>query len=113
MSKLLTLDEQIAQSLRRSEESGELQKTKSWGKPLNMNDGFDETPEELRMAFKMLKDSGFVPPEIEMINKIAALKKQLEALDAASEEATTLRQEIMNLRLNVSIRLERLASGDI
>ncbi len=45
-----TLDEQIAQSLRDSQRSGELQAAPSWGKPLALDDGFDETPLELRMA---------------------------------------------------------------
>ena len=51
-----TIDEQIAQSLRESQASGELQSAKSWGKPLDLNDGYAQTPEELRMAFKALKD---------------------------------------------------------
>lgn len=118
MSKLLTLDEHIAQSLRRSEESGELQTTRSWGKPIEADDGFDETPGELRMAFKMLKDAGFVPPEVEMMNRLAALRKQLEALNADSGNDATisrqrLKQQIAELQLSLSMRLERMASGNI
>ena len=59
---MATLDEQIAQSLRESQRSGELQSAASWGKPLDLADGYAQTPEELRMAFKALKDAGFAPP---------------------------------------------------
>ena len=60
-----TIDEQIAQSLRDAQRSGELQSAASWGKPLDFADGYAQTPEELRMAFKALKDAGFLPPEVE------------------------------------------------
>ena len=49
---MATLDEQIAQSLRESQRSGELQSAASWGKPLDLADGYAQTPEELRMAFR-------------------------------------------------------------
>jgi len=69
-----TLDEQIAQSLCEAQRSGELQSATSWGKPLDLADGYAQTPEELRMAFKALKDAGFVPPEVETMKQIAALR---------------------------------------
>ena len=35
-----TIDEQIAQSLRDAQRSGELQSAASWGKPLHLADGY-------------------------------------------------------------------------
>jgi hypothetical protein len=96
-----TLDEQIAQSLRDSQHSGELQAAPSWGKPLALGDGFDETPLELRMAFKMLKDA--------LMREIAALRSQLALLDGEPTPAVAaLRRRIVDLNANLALRLERL-----
>ncbi len=107
--KLRTLDEQIADALRLAQESGELSAAKSFGKPLDFGDGYDETPEELRLAFKVLKDSGYVPPEIEMLHELAALRKELEGLDPDSAQAEALRRKVNEMQVKVSLRVERLA----
>ena len=104
-----TLDEQIAQDLRDSQRSGELQSAPSWGKPLALDDGFDETPLELRLAFKMLKDAGYVPHEVMLMREIAALRSQLALLDGEPTPAVaSLRRRIVDLNANLALRLERL-----
>ena len=102
-----TLDEQIAQHLRESQRSGELQSAKGYGQPLDFGDGYDETPPELRLAFKILKDGGFVPPEVEAMRQIAQLREQVESTaDAAQAEA--LRRRISELQQHLALRLEKL-----
>ena len=59
-----TIDEHIAQRLHESQR--ELELAPSYGKPLTFNDGYMETPVELRLAYKALKDAGYVPAEVEM-----------------------------------------------
>lgn len=44
------------------------------GQPLELNDDA-LVPEELRVAFRILKNAGFVPPEVEALNEIAALER--------------------------------------
>ena len=108
-----TIDEQIAQSLRESLASGELATAASWGKPLDLADGYAQTPEELRMAFKALKDAGFVPPEVETMQQIAALREQLAALPATPDatEADALRRRISELQQHLALRLEKLRTS--
>jgi len=102
-----TIDEQIAQSLRDSELSGELRSARSWGRPLDFGDGYEQTPPELRIAFKALKDAGYVPPEVETMKQIAALRSQIEsAPDAAQADA--LKRRISELQQHVALRLEKL-----
>ena len=108
-----TIDEQIAQSLRESLASGELATAASWGKPLDLADGYAQTPEELRMAFKALKDAGFVPPEVETMQQIAALRAQLVALTELADptEADALRRRISELQQHLALRLEKLRNS--
>jgi hypothetical protein len=102
-----TLDDHIAQSLRDSERSGELRAAPSYGKPLAPDAGWDETPEELRLPFKILKEAGIVPPEVEAMREVAALKRELQACtDADAQRA--LRQRISDKQQAIALRLERL-----
>ena len=71
-----TIDEHIAQRLRESQR--EMEQAPSYGKPLVFADGYMETPAELRLAYKALKDAGYVPAEVEMFKQVAALRKELE-----------------------------------
>jgi len=103
------LDERIGAALRESFERGELQRAKSWGKPLDFGDGYEETPADLRMGYKILKDAGGAPLEVELMREIEALNAQLARLDAASEEAVELRRKVMDLRLEIALRIEALA----
>ena len=102
-----TLDEQIAQSLRDSQRSGELQSAPSWGKPLELADDYAQTPEELRLGFKALKDAGFVPPEVETMKRIAALKR-LIADEPSGPTADAMRQRLSELQQHLAMRLEAL-----
>ena len=110
---MATLDEQIAARLQHSLDSGELRQAPSWGKPLALDDGFDETPAELRMPFKILKDAGVVPHEVQMFRELAGLKRALhECADDA--QARGLRLRISELQQAIALRLEKLrASGSL
>ena len=103
-----TLEENIEQSLREAYERGEIQRAKGFGKPLDFGDGYDETPADLRMGYKILKDAGAAPIEVEMLREVRALEEKLAALDADSEEAAAVRQKISDLRLVVALRIEAM-----
>ena len=105
-----TIDEQIAQNLREALRSGELQSAASWGRPLDLEDGYAQTPEELRMSFKALKEAGFVPPEVETMQRIAALREVIAAEpDAARADA--MRKRLSELQQHLALRLEKLRSS--
>ncbi|MEO8124419.1 MAG: DnaJ family domain-containing protein [Burkholderiales bacterium] len=102
-----TLDEHIALRLRESQLNGELAQAKCYGKPLDFGDGYFETPEELRLGYKILKDSGYVPAEVEMFKQVAALREQLGAAKGEAEQAA-LRARIVDLGQRIAVRLEKL-----
>ena len=64
--------------------NGELDNLPGAGKPLDLDDDA-LIPEELRCAYRILKNAGFVPPEIEQINEIKRLEDLVlrEDTDAA------------------------------
>ena len=104
--RLRLLEDHIGRALGESERNGELQAAPSYGKPLNFGDGYDDTPAELRMPMKVLKDAGVLPPEVESMQRIAALETR--AATAVEPEAGALRREAADLRLALTLRLERL-----
>lgn len=102
-----TLDDHIAQHLADAAASGELQAAESYGKPMREADVWDATPEPLRMPFKILKDAGFAPPEIELFHERARLRAAAaEALDRAERES--LQRELSELEQKIALRLESL-----
>jgi hypothetical protein len=105
--RLKLLDDHIGQHLAQSEQSGELRSAPSFGKPLHFGDGYDETPAELRMGMKILKDAGVVPPEVELMQQIEALRLQLET-EADEEKARAGRRRLAEMRQQLSLRLEHL-----
>src|SRR3954469_10023653 len=60
------------------------------GRPLDLDDD-PLVPEDVRMAYRILKNSGFVPPEVDQIREIAELERTVmrhaEADDAARARA--------------------------
>jgi len=62
---------------RRIEEAvsrGELEDLPGEGKPLEL-DSDPLVPEDLRLAYRILKNAGYVPPEVEQINEIRELER--------------------------------------
>ena len=109
---LQLIEDHIAAHLRDAEASGELRNAPSFGRPLQLNDGYDQTPPELRMPMKILHDAGLLPPEVELMQQLATLRQQ--AADAADpEQARTLQQRASELEQLIKLRLERLARGSL
>lgn len=105
--RLKLLEDHIGRALTQSEQSGELRTARSWGKPLHLGDGYEQTPAELRMGYKVLKDAGVLPPEVELMQRIEA-QRQAVAAAADEDRAAPLRQQLVELQQQLSLRLERL-----
>jgi hypothetical protein len=105
--RLKLLEDHIGQSLAESHASGELRSAPSFGKPLNFGDGYDETPAELRMGMKILKDAGVVPPEVEYMQQIEALRLSLEGAPD-NDETRAKQQRLSEMRQQLALRLEKL-----
>ena len=75
------------------------------GQPLNLDEYF-RWPEDLRMAYSLLKNSGHVPEEVELLREVLDLKQRLsEATDPLGREY--LRRRIQEQEVALNIKLER------
>ncbi|CAM3736231.1 DnaJ family domain-containing protein [Roseateles saccharophilus] len=106
-------DDVIAKHLAAAMRSGELQSAESFGRPLQEAEGWAETPLEFRLPFKVLKNAGVPPPELELFKTRADLRRQLDASRDDAERAA-LRQKLSELEQLIALRLEGMrASGRI
>ena len=106
--RLKLMEDHIGQHLRQAEAMGELKSARSYGKPLDLGDGYDETPAELRMGMKILKDAGVVPPEVEAMREVAELESRIAAC-ADEAERLVLQKQLAEKRQAIALRLEGLA----
>ncbi len=101
------VDEIIKQWVQKVEQTGELSHIPGFGKPFDFDDGFFETPSELRMAYKILKNAGYVPGEIEMLRKLAALREEL-AMAQDPGEQHELKVKIAETQQKATMMLESI-----
>ncbi len=109
-NRLRLLEDDIGRHLAESHASGELRQAPSFGKPLHFGDGYDETPEDLRMGMKILKDAGVLPPEVEFMQQIEALRLSLEGAPD-NDNTRAGRQRLAEMRQQLALRLEGLSRG--
>lgn len=102
------VDEVIKQWIRQVERTGELKRDPRYGKPLEIGDAYLETPEELRMAYKILKNAGYVPAEVELLKTLAARKAALQA-ESDPKRRKSLELEVAKLAHKAAIMLQGLA----
>jgi hypothetical protein len=85
----LIAEKKIAEAISR----GELDDLPGRGRPLDLDDDA-LVPEDLRLAYRILKNAGFVPPEVQALNEIAELER-LAGLDSkAARKLALLRTKI-------------------
>jgi len=101
------VDDIIKQWVQKVEATGELRSHPEFGKPLRFDDGYLETPAELRMVYKILKNAGYVPAEVELLQRVAQLKETLAATRDAAEQQR-LRAQLGELQQRVAIVLDKL-----
>ena len=90
------VEERIKQSLR----NGEFDNLSGTGKPLNHED-LSRIPEDLRLAYKMLKNADCVPPELEIKKEIKSTEALLENLTDEKLKYKTLKKlNYLILKLN-------------
>ncbi len=79
------------QKIREAIERGELNNLKNSGKPIELDDD-SWVPEDLRAAYRVLKNAGCLPPEMELKKEIISLKDLIYSLDDDREKMKKIRE---------------------
>jgi hypothetical protein len=97
--------EKIAEArIRQAIADGEFDNLPARG-PIDLEDYF-KLPEELRLAYSMLRSAGCVPEEVELLKEIARLEHAVR--DAASEGARIdATKQLENIRLRLALVLDQ------
>jgi hypothetical protein len=89
-------EQKIAEAIKK----GELDNLPSAGSPLLLDDDSD-VPAELRMAYRILKNSGFLPPELQDRKEALELNTLLQTLTADDSRFTELQKRVKLLELRL------------
>ena len=100
----------VEQRIKKAQKEGEFDNLEGANKPLKFED--QHVPEELRLAHKILKNSGYLPPELDLKKKITQVEQLLDAAQADSPERLSIQKKLNYLltKLN-TIRGDRPCSA--
>jgi hypothetical protein len=93
--------------IREAIENGEFNNLKDMGKPLDLGDE-SWIPEDLRMAYRMLKNAGCLPAELELRKEVLNLRELINNIDDNKERIKKIRE--LNFKL---LKLDELRKQPI
>ncbi len=101
---MIALDHIAEERIAAAIERGELSDLPGQGVPLKLDDDV-LIPETLRMAYRILRNAGLVPPEVETLRAIRDLERVIEDLSEPEPRCRALRKlQLLRLRLETSGR---------
>ena len=95
------IDEIIKDAIAR----GEFDNLPGAGKPIDLSAYFN-TPEEIRVAYSVLKSAGMLPQEAELLREMAVLKEKADGTKDKTQRER-LMKEIEQKRLEFNLMMER------
>lgn len=91
----------VEERIKAAQRNGEFDNLEGAGKPLEHED-LSRIPQELRLAYKILKNADCLPPEIELKNEIVRTEKLLEGMaDEALRYRTLKKLNYLIMKLNM------------
>lgn len=93
------------QKIREAMERGEFDNLAYHGKPLTL-DELAGVPDALRMGYKILKNAGVLPPEMQLKKEMLALQDLINACNNDAER-DTMRRQLNEKTLRFNMMLER------
>jgi len=85
----------VEERIKKAQQEGEFDNLKGTHKPLNFDD--QNVPEEFRLASKILKNAGFLPPELELRKNIRQTEDLLQAAQIDSPERLKIQKKLSYL----------------
>ena len=93
---MLFLEIVAERKIREAMERGEFANLPGAGKPLRLDDD-SMIPEDLRLAYKILRNAGCIPPELELRKEIITLRDLLRTVEDEGARRDAMRE--LNYRL--------------
>ncbi|MGC3872475.1 DnaJ family domain-containing protein [Halomonas sp. GXIMD04776] len=96
----MSLIDRLAEAhIQQAIEKGELDDLPGSGKPLQLDDD-SMIPPELRAGYRLLKNAGFLPPEMELVREIREVESLILRMDHGEErEQACARLSLLRTRL--------------
>jgi DnaJ homologue, subfamily C, member 28, conserved domain len=87
--------------IQEAQKNGEFDNLPGKGKPLNLEDD-SQIPEELRLAYKILKNADCLPPELELKKDIIRMEEMLRGIEDVEEKYKQMKRlNFMIMKLNM------------
>ena len=105
----MSFDRLVEQKIREAMAEGEFDGLEGAGRPIDL-EAYFATPEELRAGFAVLKNAGVPPEEVQLLQEIDALKRELARCPDASARAAiekSIRDKSLSFRLLMDSRRQR------
>ena len=100
----MNLIDQLAETrIQEAIQRGELRGLPGEGQPLRLEDD-SAIPEELRAAYRLLKNAGFLPPELQLRREVREAEQLLQQLPESDRSPARARLEWLQMRLAASRR---------
>jgi TusA-related sulfurtransferase len=91
----------VEERIKEAQKRGEFDDLPGSGEPLNLEDD-SRIPEDLRLAYKLLKNADCLPPELELKKEIRQMEDMLESITDEKEKYRQIKRinlKIMKLNL--------------
>lgn len=104
---MLLLEKIAEQQIAAARDRGELDNLPGHGKPLVLDDD-SSVPGDLRLGYRLLKRSGYIPPEINQLKEIRSVESMLQHAETDTDkkrlllQLSLLRSKMPALRLTTS-----------
>lgn len=101
----MNFDKLVEAIIKEAQERGDFEDLPGRGKPIDLTAYFD-TPEEIRMAYSVLKNAGMTSREVELLKEIAELR-QVHAALLDGQRKQEIFKEIEKKQIELSLMMER------
>ncbi len=101
----MNFDKLVESMIKEAQERGDFDNLPGKGKPIDLSAYFD-TPEEVRMAYSILKNAGMNSREVDLLKEIAGLK-QVHAAVLDEKKKREIGKEIEKKQIEFSLMIER------
>lgn len=97
----MSIEKFVEEQIKKAVAEGEFNNLPGKGQPLDLSAYFN-TPEDLRICYSILKNSNFVPEEVQMLKDIEALKEEHAACtdeDRKQQLMKTITEKVLTFKL--------------